>query len=124
MPRNERSKTLLRALPSVLFLFALVGFFGPAAVLAQAPDDSVVVRVGVHTDKPVYEPGETIRVTVTATNLLDRAVTLVFNTTLQADYGFDRAWQWSDHRGFGDAITFVTTPAPTVFPPSRMAKRC
>ncbi|MDZ4805933.1 MAG: BsuPI-related putative proteinase inhibitor [Candidatus Eisenbacteria bacterium] len=111
MPRNERSKTLLRALPSVLFLFALVGLFGPVAVHAQAPDDSVLVRVGVRTDKQVYEPGEAIRVTVTATNPLDRAVTLVFNSTLQADYGFDRAWQWSDHRGFGDAITYVTIKA-------------
>lgn len=108
MPRNERSKTLLRALPSVLFLFALVGLFGPNAALAQAPPDSVVVRVAVHTDKMVYEPGEAIRVTVTATNPLDQPVTLVFNSTLQADYGFDRAWLWSDQRGFGDAITHVT----------------
>jgi hypothetical protein len=67
-----------------------------------------LVRVAVHTDKPVYAPGEPIRVTVSATNPMDRTVTLTFNSTLQADYGFDNAWQWSDHRGFGDAITYVT----------------
>ncbi|HEX7878604.1 MAG TPA: BsuPI-related putative proteinase inhibitor [Candidatus Eisenbacteria bacterium] len=118
MPRSERSRTPLRALGLgvgrclVFLLMVIAG--SPAIARAQGPNDppdSAVVRVAVRTDKQVYEPGEPIRITVTATNPLDRAITLTFNSTLQADYGFDNAWQWSDHRGFGDAITHVTIKA-------------
>jgi hypothetical protein len=121
MPRNERSNPPLGALASSAApcLVLLTLWCAIAHAQVPPPPDSTVVRVAAHTDKPVYAPGEPIRITVTATNPLDRAVTLTFNSTLQADYGIDNAWQWSDHRGFGDAITHVTIkPHETwTFPP-------
>lgn len=81
-----------------------------AKVAAPGEPEKDPLVLNVNVDKEAYEYGEDIGITVTAVNNSDKAVTLDFNSSLQADYYLDN-YQWSRDRAFTTATTSVTVPA-------------
>lgn len=118
-PRDSRSAAHRHApgwrrafpLSAVFLLFLIAGLLAllslPAAAQGPQPPD---LRVMVSTDKPVYEPGERVFITVEVTNPLDREQVLRFTSSQQADYTIDDAYRWSDGRAFLTVTTSLTLP--------------
>jgi hypothetical protein len=77
--------------------------------VAEGPPPAI--EVSVSTDKNEYEPGEPVKIDVTATNTSDLPVTLRFPTSHQADYLIDDVYQWSRGKLFLPIATSVTLPA-------------
>jgi hypothetical protein len=67
------------------------------------------IRVGVWTDRPVYQFGDTVRITVTALNASSDTAHLSFHTATQANYLFDD-YDFYAHNGGWDILTSATIP--------------
>ena len=55
-----------------------------------------IVEISVATDKPIYQLGEYVTVSITAYNPTSETVILGFPTTLQASYLLDGTFDWAN----------------------------
>lgn len=104
---------------SVISLIALVVLVtgGPARGMeGRGNVDTTVVLpkpllvAEVTTDKPQYDPGDTVHIMLTVWNFGDEEVKLTFPTSLQMDYILDGAYRWSKGKVFLQVITHVAIP--------------
>lgn len=94
---------------SAISLLAMLVAGEPASM------DTVVVRsrplvVEVTTDRPRYDPGDTVQIILTVRNFGDEEVKLTFPTSLQMDYVLDGVYRWSKGKFFLQVITQVLIP--------------
>ena len=85
-----------------LFLFILLTCGSNFALLAQ-------IEVGVWTDKPTYDFGDTIAITITAYNPTSDTVILSFTSSCQANYIIDD-FNFYGHIGCLTVLTSQTIP--------------
>ncbi len=102
---------------STMIVLAAVLLTAAVGVPAHAQDNSGLV-VKVTTDKPVYAPGEFVRILVHAVNLQNTERVLQYPDSKQADYTIDGAYRWSSDKAFLQVLTSVRIPpgATHVFP--------
>ena len=88
----------------------LVMMAGMVMVLAGLVN-ATIVDITVETDKPVYQLGEDVVVSVIAINLTDEPIQLGFGSTLQASYLMDGVFDWSEDK------IFLHTPTGQIIEP-------
>jgi hypothetical protein len=106
-----KSKTLvLTAAMLVAGLFISCPRSGSGKGVIGAPGAPVPpVQVTVTTDKQVYNPGETVAMTLTAKNMSNTTVKLTFLTTQRYDFAVSyqgkELWRWSKGKFFGQVVS-------------------
>lgn len=80
-----------------------------AAILSLAESTlATTVEISVATDKPTYQLGETVNVSVIAHNPNPQPVTLSFGNSLNAKYLMDNVFDWTQGKVFIQIVTEVT----------------
>ncbi len=73
--------------------------------------NAAIVDISVETDKPVYQLGDDVVVSVIAINPTDEPIQLSFESTLQATYQTDDVFDWTEGKSFFQWVTYVDLPA-------------
>ena len=74
-------------------------------LLVESEAMATIVDIFATTNKPVYELGEEVVVSVIAYNPNPEPVTLGFVDALQASYLMDNTYDWKDHHGAWLVVT-------------------
>lgn len=64
------------------------------------------IEISAATDKPIFQAGEYVTVSITAYNPTSETITLSFGTSKQVTYIMDDTYDWSDDKVFAPALTY------------------